>query len=222
MSAARRTYEQVHAGLHWAYGRAAEFPCVRCENQANHWCYQYSAGDSVLFSPTGAPYSEDFEDYAPMCRRCHKAFDMSMEPRLIEAVRINGLGAARRNNERAKADPEWSAERARRMQESIRKRREADPEFAEQYREAKSRAGKLGGYPSGKPWTEARRVAHAQMTADSRDRWKAGASKGGHTTKKVRRMCAECGRISTPAGMGNHLKRSGHFAFFGPVNPDLT
>lgn len=217
MTASHRTYEQVHSGLHWFYGRASEFPCVCCDLPANHWCYQYTAGELELRSPSGSLYSENFEDYAPMCRKCHATLDMSLDPRKRESVRRSGLAAAARNNARAAEDPEWASARALRAQDAIRKRIESDPEFAKRYRDTKSRTGSLGGYPAGKPWSPRRREAHESMPSESKERLLAGATAGGHSTSRVRRMCAECGKISTPAGMGNHLKKSGHFDFFGPV-----
>lgn len=80
-----------------------------------------------------------------MCWSCHKSFDMKMDPRHIEAVRLNGLRAAARNNARANLDPEWASERARQINASIRARVLVDPEFSARYSEGKRRASMTGG-----------------------------------------------------------------------------
>lgn len=104
-----KTYEQVHAGLFWAFGRASEHPCITCPEQAAHWAYLYTAeGASELVDPTGSRYSEDFGDYAPMCIGCHRRFDVEHSPAVREALRVQiaALDGWRILEQRRQSDPE--------------------------------------------------------------------------------------------------------------------
>jgi hypothetical protein len=71
-----KTYEQMHAGLHWARGRASEHLCA-CGKPAKHWAYLYTASEQERVAEDGSRYSESFEDYAPMCISCHRSFDFA-------------------------------------------------------------------------------------------------------------------------------------------------
>ena len=53
-------------------------------------------------SPDGSkPHSTDPADYAPMCRSCHRLFDIEHDPVFAEAIR-SSLAA---QHERTKSDP---------------------------------------------------------------------------------------------------------------------
>lgn len=75
-----KTYEQVHHGLQWVFGPADQHPCVSCGSRAKDWAYQYTAGEKEQKSETGSPYSDDLDHYAPMCRSCHRSFDIKNDP----------------------------------------------------------------------------------------------------------------------------------------------
>lgn len=70
----KTTYHQAHRNVEAARGRAAEHPCVECGEPARDWAYQH-VGEPELVSETGAPYSTDVSQYAPMCRGCHLSLD---------------------------------------------------------------------------------------------------------------------------------------------------
>jgi hypothetical protein len=93
-----KTYEQMHSGLHWARGRASEHSCVDCGGPAKDWAFRYTAGDLQIVDDRGRAYSERFEDYEPMCRSCHRRFDMLQPDRrefqLAHLARINAAAAA--------------------------------------------------------------------------------------------------------------------------------
>lgn len=75
-----KTYDQVHHGLQWVFGPASQHLCISCGEQASDWAYQYTAGDKEQKSETGSPYSDDLNHYAPMCRSCHRSFDIQNDP----------------------------------------------------------------------------------------------------------------------------------------------
>ena len=75
----RATNAAVHARLYVLKGRASEYPCIDCGDQAKHWAYQYGC-ENELQSPRGA-YSLDPNRYEPMCGSCHKKFDNKMSGR---------------------------------------------------------------------------------------------------------------------------------------------
>lgn len=84
-------YRKAHNRVARAWGPAKRHSCVSCGGPALDWAYQYTAGDAELRVPfvmihrPGAKYSADINDYAPMCRRCHKRFDARMDPTLIRS-----------------------------------------------------------------------------------------------------------------------------------------
>lgn len=75
-----KSYEQMHAGLFWARGKASSHLCVGCGEPGYHWAYLHNAGKIELLSPNGSPYSEDFNHYASMCLSCHRKFDIAHSP----------------------------------------------------------------------------------------------------------------------------------------------
>ena len=69
------TYDAAHDRVKRQRGRASEHSCGDCGSQAEDWAYQHQAS-APLADDLGRPYSEDVSDYAPMCRPCHRRFDM--------------------------------------------------------------------------------------------------------------------------------------------------
>jgi hypothetical protein len=92
-----KTYEQMHSGLHWAFGRAKDYVCIECGQQAEDWAYQYTSIDPQIDTKNRV-YSESFDDYAPMCRSCHRRFDMlrpeRREAQLAHLARVHAAIAA--------------------------------------------------------------------------------------------------------------------------------
>jgi hypothetical protein len=78
---------------------------VDCGGEAKDWAYLHTG--EQLVSPSGQTYSENFDDYAPMCRSCHRRFDMARNPIWRNKLANHIRGAAE--------DPEaFEAERKRR------------------------------------------------------------------------------------------------------------
>lgn len=114
LQARPKTYDQVHHGLQWAFGSASQHPCTGCGEQAKDWAYQYSAGEKEMLSPEGSPYSDDLLHYAPMCRSCHRSFDIRNDPRRHVSVAFQ-RGGQQAIKALIAADPSWTAHRASNM-----------------------------------------------------------------------------------------------------------
>lgn len=77
-------YQRVHRAVGAAKGDAKRQSCISCGGPAFEWAYQHTAVNPLI-DGNGFVYSEDLEDYAPMCRRCHRTLDhqhMSAEARI--------------------------------------------------------------------------------------------------------------------------------------------
>lgn len=96
-------------------GRAAIHPCAGgCGRPARHWAYQHTAGDAERVSRKGHPYSDNLDDYAPMCQSCHFALDGVMakamsDPATALKMRETGKRNAATYAKRLKEDPEFAA-----------------------------------------------------------------------------------------------------------------
>ena len=70
----------MHKRLRRQRGNAKDFTCP-CGKPALDWAYQYTAGDQELRGVDGkGPYSVNLDDYLPMCRACHRRFDLEHDP----------------------------------------------------------------------------------------------------------------------------------------------
>lgn len=78
--------QAVHSRLYRRYGMARDFQCVECGGAALDWAYQYSSSDEQI-DQHGQKWSENLDDYAPMCRRCHINFDRKMDPEMAARLR---------------------------------------------------------------------------------------------------------------------------------------
>lgn len=67
------SYQQVHNRLRLERGRASEYTC-ECGSPAKDWAFQHT-GAALRDPATGRWYSEDPDDYSPMCRSCHFKLD---------------------------------------------------------------------------------------------------------------------------------------------------
>lgn len=68
-------YRMAHQRVRIARGPACNHMC-RCGQQADEWAYDH-ADPNELRSPEGLPYSLDVDRYTPMCRPCHRLFDLA-------------------------------------------------------------------------------------------------------------------------------------------------
>ena len=72
------SYWTVHNRLRETRGRASEYLCIACGSRACEWALQPSCTAPLISTSgtgIGCPYSEDLNDYAPMCRSCHSLLD---------------------------------------------------------------------------------------------------------------------------------------------------
>lgn len=69
-------YAAAHRRVRLLRGRAAEYRCEHCGEQAEQWAYDH-LDPEPLIGKNLAPYSLDVSRYIPLCRTCHKRFDMS-------------------------------------------------------------------------------------------------------------------------------------------------
>lgn len=68
------TYAGMHSRIRTVRGRAADYQCVDCSEQAAHWSYNKTRISERL-NENGLRYSTDCEQYSPRCVPCHSAFD---------------------------------------------------------------------------------------------------------------------------------------------------
>jgi hypothetical protein len=78
-------YRRIHRRLRRVRGPAKNYDCISCRKPAQCWAYQ---------KEDGTQYSDDIEDYAPMCESCHRKLDWSLlsaenrENRLMRVWRV--------------------------------------------------------------------------------------------------------------------------------------
>jgi hypothetical protein len=96
----------MHSGLHWARGKASEHECA-CGKLAKNWAYLYTSKNELV-AEDGSQYSENFDDYAPMCWSCHRKYDTLHSPQVKDAVKAwQSKGDGWRDLEaRRRVDPE--------------------------------------------------------------------------------------------------------------------
>ena len=76
------TYKGAHSRLRRERGKAAAHLCVQCGGRAQQWAYDHS-DPAEMTGPTSAGagnsvhYSMDPSHYLPMCKSCHKCFDLA-------------------------------------------------------------------------------------------------------------------------------------------------
>ena len=76
----------IHKRLVRERGSASDYTCS-CGKPALDWAYQYTAGDQELRGEDNlGPYSLNPGDYLPMCRACHRRFDLEHDPVLRERL----------------------------------------------------------------------------------------------------------------------------------------
>ena len=69
------SYRALHTRIGNARGSAAEQICVDCGEQASDWAYTYGCPNEK--QSAFGPYTTDMSRYQPMCRPCHKLFDLA-------------------------------------------------------------------------------------------------------------------------------------------------
>jgi hypothetical protein len=86
-------YHAAHKRLMRVRGKAKLYVCSQCgDRQAKDWAYLHGspggkpAGVTASGTPHG-PYSLDPDHYAPMCKPCHKAYDLDAAGKPIGRIR---------------------------------------------------------------------------------------------------------------------------------------
>lgn len=77
----KSAYKIIHIRLREVRGPAKNYTCS-CGNPALQWAYQYTGDPEYRDAEGGFPFSENMDDYAPMCRSCHTLLDMKHRPGL--------------------------------------------------------------------------------------------------------------------------------------------
>lgn len=79
------TYTSSHKRVVRARGRAATHLCHLCSAPAHEWAFRADAPEPLVELVRGHPclYSGNPDDYLPLCRPCHRAYDR--EARLARA-----------------------------------------------------------------------------------------------------------------------------------------
>ena len=175
--------QAVHTRLYKSRGYAREHSCIGCGRQALDWAYQYTAGAKELVSTTGRRYSNDLDDYAPMCRRCHSRFDREKDLEMAERVRESARSTPR--EVRVAAGEAF----ARRLRE--------DPEFAAEMKVIHGRATRLGGAATARKFRE-----DPEFQAKHTERLRNAALK--------KYTCTECGYTNNAGTVARHQKRFNH------------
>ena len=75
-------YNGAHDRVRSEKGSASEHPCAECHRPAQHWAYDHSDPDQLIWDGSngrnkGQAYSLKPDHYLPMCVPCHKASDIS-------------------------------------------------------------------------------------------------------------------------------------------------
>ena len=78
-SAAKRTssYKAAHVKLYRRRGKAGGYLCVKCDERARDWSLRHRDPrvHPEMDDATGMRYSMNVDDYDPMCKPCHLAYD---------------------------------------------------------------------------------------------------------------------------------------------------
>ena len=74
-------YLGAHCRLRNLRGRPGAHQCSLCDRAAYDWAYTYADPDVRYDPESGRPFSLDPNCYMPLCRSCHKRFDLNMARR---------------------------------------------------------------------------------------------------------------------------------------------
>ncbi len=195
------TYYTVHDRLRRTRGKATSLECVQCGERARDWAYQHTSSDEKIDPRTGRVYSEDPSAYDPMCRKCHISLDNLKTPHVGSARREGARRSAEKLTALRRSDSSEgdrlrgvSRENAKTWNTKVREHRERDPEFDAKMREHHVRLG----------------VANIPVLQKA---WSKPGPRGSTKTNKMRRVCADCGKESSPGPMSLHLSKTGHSGY---------
>lgn len=69
-------YSAVHERLNRSRGPASRYLCVECGSPAHDWAYDHSDPSVKIDRRLDRWYSTDVGHYQPMCKKCHRRFDL--------------------------------------------------------------------------------------------------------------------------------------------------
>ena len=74
------SYSGAHMRVRAERGPASKFSCTKCSKRAQEWAYDHADGAALLETRgvTALSYSADPAHYIPMCKSCHKRFDLEV------------------------------------------------------------------------------------------------------------------------------------------------
>lgn len=181
------SYWRVHNRLRLERGRASEHTC-ECGAPARDWAFQHT-GAALRDPATGRWYSEDPDDYAPMCRSCHRTLDISHDPAYADFLRSHAASLGRR-----KKDPEHLSRAGKNRAAAYWDRYSRDADLRERHA--------AGARANGVAAREALAKKHLE-DPELRKRQTAAMH-------KARARCLECGMVSVPGSIGMHQKHTNH------------
>ena len=92
------SYRTIHWRLHKRQGPARKYPCIGCGGPARDWAYMHTAGENERQDENGT-YSDDPDDYEPMCRSCHDEVDGFTAPARAALAERRRTDPARRERD---------------------------------------------------------------------------------------------------------------------------
>ena len=197
-------YHRAHRAVERARGKAKDHTCLVCGQPAYDWALK-----TELHIFGSRSYSDNVDDYEPLCRSCHRMRDVPQEER-----RKRGLFVADARRERLRAEgrlgyvkPKAPVPTEEQLEARRQKRQEwsASPEG----KATLSRMGKKGGKARAARFVKDEEY-QAQARATSRANGKKSGPTSGKKTSAMRRKCITCGLVTTPGGMGTHLSHLEH------------
>lgn len=178
-------YRFMHREVVRVRGRASQYACL-CGNPATEWALNHT-GSSIRVE-AGLMFSEDVEEYDPLCRSCHIRRDLQAGQRTVAFLDSDPETLFEWRSEAGKkgAAATWSGGSGlNREKHSASARRNAVA--------ARSKLAELQADPVEGPRIRARQSE--------------GAKKAGGFQK---RRCAECGRETNAPGLSAHQRATGH------------
>lgn len=79
------TYNAIHQRLRKAHGPAKAHACITCGKTAQHWAYDHEDPNEKR-DEKGRPFSVDPNHYRPMCKTCHRRFDVQFMPEVVCSI----------------------------------------------------------------------------------------------------------------------------------------
>ena len=72
-------YGSAHQRVRRRRGSASQYPCAHCGSNAKDWAYDHADPNERIVENRGKrlPISLSIDHYMPLCRNCHRNFDLS-------------------------------------------------------------------------------------------------------------------------------------------------